>query len=111
MKYHKKLNQRWSYVEKQHPYRYAVIKNTYNDEETKIKDNCLDGILLSLNTRSRGKSLRVQYRILRRIVNKRMAQAIHKKNGRSGDRLYQHLSTAYTSKCMKALRNIQMPKQ
>ena len=43
-------------------------------------------------------------RILRHIVEKRQAQASHKKHGRSEDLTSMHITLACTSKCMKDIR-------
>jgi len=70
----------------------------------KIEIEVLDGILLNLNIRSKMKPSKVQDRILRRIVEKRQAQASHKKHGRSEDLTSMHITLACTSKCMKDIR-------
>ena len=70
----------------------------------KIEIEVLDGILLNLNIRSKMKPSKVQDRILRRIIEKRQAQANHKKHGRSEDFTSMHITLACTSKCMKDIR-------
>ena len=54
--------------------------------------------------RSKMKPSKVQDRILRRIIEKRQAQANHKKHGRSEDFTSMHITLACTSKCMKDIR-------
>ena len=70
----------------------------------KIEIEVLDGILLNLSIKSRTKSASVQNRILRRIVEKRQAQANHKKHGRTEDLTSVHVSITNISRCMEAIR-------
>lgn len=55
---------------------------------------------LTLSIKSQVKPARVQDRILRRIVEKRQAQANHKKYGHSKDLTTMHITLTCTSKCM-----------
>lgn len=64
----------------------------------------LDGILLNLSIKSQAKPASVQNRILRRIVEKRQAQANHKKYGRTEDLTSVHVSITSTSRCMETIR-------
>ena len=62
----------------------------------------LDGILLNL--KNTGKSANSQRRILRRIVEKRQAQANHKKNERTCDLTSKHISIECTATSLRAIR-------
>ena len=81
--------------------RKAATEELCNVTTNKIEIEVLDGILLNLNIRSKMKPSKVQDRILRRIVEKRQAQASHKKHGRSEDLTSMHITLACTRKCMK----------
>ena len=70
----------------------------------KIEIEVLDGILLNLSIKSQAKPARVQNRILRRIVEKRQAQANHKKHGRTEYLTSVRVSITSTSRCMEAIR-------
>ena len=100
----RKTNKRWEHVEASDRYRKAATKELCNMTTNKIEIEVLDGILLNLNIKSQVKSSRVQDRILRRIVEKRQAQASHKKYGRSEDLSTMHITLTCTSKCMEDIR-------
>ena len=85
-------------------YRSASAKYVCDTIIRKIKIEVLDGILLNLSIKSQAKSPSVQNRILRRIVEKRQAQANHKKFGRTEDLTSIHISITGTSRCMEAIR-------
>lgn len=100
----KRTNKHWKRVETSDRYRNAATEELCNVTTNKIEIEVLDGILLNLNVRSQVKPLRVQDRILRRIVEKRQAQASHKKHGRSEDLTTMHITITCTSKCMEDIR-------
>lgn len=100
----RRTNKRWERVEISDRYRKAVAEELCNVTTNKIEIEVLDGILLNLNIRSKIKPSKVQDRILRRIVEKRQAQASHKKHGCSEDLTSMHITLACTSKCMKDIR-------
>ena len=85
-------------------YRSASAKEVCNTITKKIEIEVLDGILLNLNIKSQTKPSSVQNRILRRIIEKRQAQASHKKYGRTEDLTSIHISIANTSRCIEAIR-------
>lgn len=96
----RKVNEKWERMEETPRYRKAVAKEVCQTTTRKIVVELLDGILLNLNIRSQSKSANVQNRLLRRIVEKRQAQANHKKNGRTEDLTSVHISISCTSRCM-----------
>lgn len=98
----RRTNKRWERVKTSYRYRKAAAEELCNVTTNKIE--ILDGILLNLNIRSQVKPSRVQDRILRRIVEKRQAQASHKKHGRSEDLTTVHITLTCTSKCMEDIR-------
>ena len=99
-----KVNKSWEKVEHTQRYRTASAKEVCETITKKIEVEVLDGILLNLSIKSQGKSMSVQNRILRRIVEKRQAQANHKKHGRTEDLTSIHITITSTSRCMEAIR-------
>ena len=85
-------------------YRSASAKYVCDTITGKIEIEVLDGILLNLSIKSQTKSPSIQNRILRRIVEKRQAQANHKKFGRTEDLASIHISITGTCRCMEAIR-------
>ena len=100
----RKVNKSWEKVEHTPRYRYASAKKVCDAITKKIEVEVLDGILLNLSIKSQAKSSSVQNRILRRIVEKRQAQANHKKYGRTKDLTSIHVTITSTSRCMEAIR-------
>ena len=101
--YHK-TNQNWERIEKTRRYRSASAKEVCDVTTKKIETEVLDGIFLNLNSKSQSQSTKVQNRILRRIVEKRQAQANHKKNGRTEDLTAIRFSIVGTRRCMETIR-------
>jgi hypothetical protein len=100
----REVNKSWKKVEYTPRYRSASAKEVYKTITKKIEVEVLDGILLNLSIKSQAKPTSVQNRILRRIVEKRQAQANHKKHGRSDDLTSIHVTITSTSRCMEAIR-------
>lgn len=101
---HRKVNKSWEKVESTPRYRSASAKETCDTITKKIEIEVLDGILLNLSIKSQAKPASVQNRILRRIVEKRQAQANHKKYGRTEDLTSEHVSITKISRSMEAIR-------
>lgn len=106
----RKVNKYWQYVETSDKYRKAVRIESYECTTRKIQAEVMDGLLLNLNERNSDKSLNVQLRLLRRIVEKRQAQALHQKSSHDKDRLSLRATICNSSKCMTDLRNLRMGK-
>lgn len=100
----RKVNKSWEKVEHTPRYRSASAKEVCDTITKMIEIEVLNGILLNLSVKSQVKPMSVQNRILRRIVEKRQAQANHKKHGRTEDLTSIHISIASTSHCMDAIR-------
>lgn len=96
----RKVNEKWERIEETPQYKKAVVTEVCQSTTKKIAIELFDGILLELNIRNKQKSANVQNRILRRIVEKRQAQANHQKNGRTDDLTSVHITISCTSKCM-----------
>ena len=100
----RKVNKSWEKVEHTPRYRSASAKEVCDTITKKIEIEVLDGILFNLSIKSQTKSPSIQNRILRRIVEKRQAQANHKKFGRTEDLTSIHISITGTSRCIEAIR-------
>ena len=100
----RKVNKSWEKVEHTPRYRSASAQYVCDTITRKIEIEVLDGILLNLSIKSQTKSPSIHNRILRRIVEKRQAQANHKKFGRTEDLTSIHISITGTSRCMEAIR-------
>lgn len=99
----RKVNDNWQRIECTGKYRKAVAKSIGINTTDKIADEVLDGILLNLNVRNCDKSVPKQKRLLRRIVEKRQAQAIHAKIRNNRDRKSTVAVIVNSSKCMERL--------
>lgn len=100
----RKFKNIWAKVENTPRYRSTSVKEVCDSVTKKIEVEVLDGIFLKLSIKSQAKSTSAQNRILRRIVEKRQAQAYHKKYGRTEDLTSIHVSITSTSRCMEAIR-------
>lgn len=100
----RKVSKSWEKVEHTPRYRSASAKYVCDAITRKIEIEVLDGILLNLSIKSQAKSPSVQNCILRRIIEKRQAQANHKKFGRTENLTSIHISITGTSRCMEAIR-------
>jgi hypothetical protein len=99
-----KTNKRWKYVEASARYCQAAIGQLCSVITNKIEMEVLDGIFLNLKVKSQVKPSHVQERILRRIIEKRLAQASHKIHGRPENLTTIHVTRTSTSKCMEDIR-------
>lgn len=73
----RKVNEDWQRMESTGKYRKAVAREAGWNTTNRIANEVLDGIFLSLNARNEEKSSSEQKKLLRRIVEKRQAQAVH----------------------------------
>lgn len=103
----RKVNSSWDRIAKTRRYRKAAAADSCLMISLMIEDELMDGILLNLNERNNSKPYSVKMRLLRRIVEKRQAQANHRKNGRTNDLLTTHLSIECTSTCMNRIKRRQ----
>lgn len=82
----------------------AAVMETYRYTVDKMEEELFDGIILSLSQRNSRKSMSVQMRVLRRIVEKRQAQAAYRYIGRSKDLLTEKVLSTCGKSCMRELR-------
>ncbi len=102
----RKVNKNWQKVESSNKYRAALARSLCRATTDRIADEVLDGIFLNLNERNRDKSSAEQKRLLRRIVEKRQAQAIHATTRSPRDRKSTVAIVTNTSKSMERIRRI-----
>ncbi|MCF0206456.1 MAG: hypothetical protein HUK15_03410 [Bacteroidales bacterium] len=96
------LCRNWQNVEKSKKYSKAKGYETTQ----KIADETMDGIFIKLNDRNEDKSFAVKKRLLRRIVEKRQAQAMQHKCINNHNRYKSSLVNTNTSRCMTHLTNL-----
>ena len=102
----RKVNEDWQRVESTGKYRKAAVRMVGWNTTDRIANEILDGIFLSLNTGNSRKSVSKQKRLLRRIVEKRQAQALHAKTRKSRDRKTAVTVIMNTGKCMERLHHL-----
>lgn len=106
-KINKNIAKRWAIVGNSMRYKRAAVREASRNSLDDIKEEAFDGILIALSPHNSGKSLNVQKRVLRRIVEKRQAQIAHRYIGHTDDLTASHLASVYSSKCIKMLRQYQ----
>lgn len=102
----RKVNKNWAEVEHKRRYKRAATFQACVNTTSLIEAECFDGILLQLNERNESKSYNSQKRILRRIVEKRQAQSVHRAIGRSRDRFVNHMTNCNISKSVRDLHRM-----
>ena len=101
--------EKWERAARNNGYRTRSAQESCIRTTHKIADELFDGIFLNLNEHNKNKSPNVQKRILRRIVEKRQAQAAHR-NARKSDyksRFTAHMYRRNTGYCMYDLYRLQ----
>lgn len=106
VKARRKANEDWKRIESTGKYRKAAIRGAGWNTTDRIAEEFLDGIFLNLKARDGEKSASEQKRLLRRIVEKRQAQAIHAKTRKSRDRKTAVAVIINTSKCLERIHNL-----
>ncbi|MCM1110049.1 MAG: hypothetical protein NC336_02445 [Clostridium sp.] len=99
----RKVNEDWQRIEATSKYCKAANRSVGMNATVKIASEVLDVILLNLYERNCDKSPSEQKRLLRRIVEKRQAQAIHNKTRNNRDRKSAIAVITNSSKCMARL--------
>ena len=93
----KNSNKSWLYIQSSDKYRNHVAIETCRRITESLK---YDGMSIVLNERNCAKSEKMQKRIMRRIIEKRQAQATHHKLGRTTDMFVPSIERANVSRCM-----------
>lgn len=99
----RKVAERWSHVGSTPRYIRAAVREASYHSVRAIRDEAFDGILLTLTSRNSGKSMNVQKRVLRRIVEKRQAQIAHRYMGHTEDLTASYTTSRCSSRCMRKL--------
>lgn len=102
----KKLNERWKSLQCSRKYRKARSKEAYKEACIKIEEEMMDGIFFNLKERHSKKSLTFQKKIMRRVIEKRQAQATFRKTGRTNNLRFASEIEINTRKCMEWLHRI-----
>lgn len=102
----RRVNENWKRIEFTNKYLKATAQQVGRNTTDKIAEEVLDGIFLNLNARNSEKSASEQKRLLRRIVEKRQAQAIHAKTRRSRSRKATVAVIINSSKCLERIHNL-----
>lgn len=103
----RKVAKRWTLVEHGKKYIKHAVRESCNAVMQKIKEECFDGILLNLKAQSSDLPMSVQKRLLRRIVEKRVAQSTYHQVGKKSSRFACSLQRSYVSQSMQALHKHQ----
>ena len=106
-KFNRNIAKKWAIVGNSMRYKCAAVREASMNSLNDIKEETFDGILIALSPHNSGKSLNVQKRLLRRIVEKRQAQIAHRYIGHTEDLTASHIASAYSSKCMMMLHQYQ----
>lgn len=96
----KNANDGWIFVQASDKYRNHVALETCQRTTDTLKSELFDGFSIVLNSRNCTKSEKIQKRIMRRIIEKRQAQATHQKLGRTADLFVPNIERANVSRCM-----------
>lgn len=107
-KYRMQMTDGWRHAEKGERYqKYAIKESCFRITDT-LKEEVMDGIFLNLNDRNANKPYSVQKRTLRRIVEKRQAQAVHHTLGHTQDAYAMRMERKAISRCMESIRRKQL---
>ena len=96
----KNSNNSWLYIQSSDKYRNHVAIETCRRTTESLKLELYDGMSIVLNERNCVKSEKMQKRIMRRIIEKRQAQATHHKLGRTANLFVPNIERANVSRCM-----------
>lgn len=101
----KKESSNWYIMAKNRRYSKAVAKDLCREVTAWAVEECLDGICLNLSDGNCMRSDAVQKRILRRIVEKRQAQANHRRVGRTQSLLASYQEKSCCSSTMAEIHH------
>lgn len=101
----RKLAKSWAFIGAGNKYQKAAVKESCSRITSEIKENFINGIHLDLREKNSVKSDIVQKRILRRVVEKRQAQASRRITGHTQDLFASHLVRECCSKSMKEINH------
>lgn len=96
----KDSNKAWLFIQSSDKYRSHVAIETCRRTTETLKSELFDGMNVVLNERNSFKSAKKQKRLMRRIIEKRQAQATHHKIGRTVDLFVPNINRTNVSRCM-----------
>ena len=99
----RKVAKSWAFLGAGNKYRKAAVGESRSRMTSEIKENLINGTIFDLCEKNSMKRDNVQKRILRRIVEKRQAQASHRRTGHTQDLFASHLVRECCSKCMEEI--------
>lgn len=99
----RKIAKDWERLGRSAKYQKSAAKMSCSNLTQALKEDVFDGIFLNFRGDAANKSYNQQKRNLRRIVEKRQAQSMHRIVGRSGDRYASHMVHHYVGKSMNQL--------
>lgn len=99
----RKVREKHAELEARNDYRKAVNHVIYAELEKEIEEEMLDGIFLNVDEKYQDKSNKAKSRVVRRIVEKRLAQAHHKKFGHPKNRKSHQILNYQVGQCMDNL--------
>lgn len=103
--YQKSLSLSWEKLSKTKNYKFATIVVGRRKTTSQIADELLDGICLNLDQRNKDLSYPSQKRILRKIVEKRQAQMVHRHMGRTHNLLSDSLERECIRRSMQDIKH------
>ena len=104
MKTSRLIAEAWQRKSRTRDYRRAASKVVTNRTNEMIVKDVLDGVLLNLDVARNGATASVQRRVLRRIVEKRQAQAICRVWGNNAGLFGERLTRRCTGRCVSELQ-------
>lgn len=107
-KVRRELAFKWSKISHKVGYQKAAMKECCKRLTLHIEDELFDGIFLNLQGKSSSRSYSKQKRIVRRIVEKRQAQLVHSKVGRTCGGFARHMCQRCASWSMEELAACQV---
>ena len=99
----RKIAQNWERLGRSAKYQKSAAKMSCRNLTQALKEEVFDGIFFNFRGEVAHKSYSQQKRNLRRIVEKRQAQSMHRIVGRSGDRYASHMLHHYVGESMNQL--------
>lgn len=99
----RKIAKDWERLSHSAKYQKSAAKMSSKNLTQTLKEELFDGIFLDFRGDMAKRSYRCQKRNLRRIVEKRQAQSMHRIVGRSGDRYAAHMVHHFVGKSMSQL--------
>lgn len=99
----RKVAKSWALIGAGNKYQKAAVRESCSLITSEIKENFINGSYLDLREKNSVKSDNVQKRILRKVVEKRQAQALHRITRHTQDLFASHCVRECCSKSMKEI--------